>query len=820
MEDCIKEESEDFDSQEDFRVDQILGRVRNSDGDPGGITLENALSSRSVSSRVTFRSLAEASSVADMANYAADSFIDVHHRDVDFEQDSWLPHQQSFLGNLSTPPADGDAATISFSRLSTTLTQDATLPMAMDNERFFLDSEDGYFDVLNAARIQIERMSRSRRNRLRGEANIECTYAGLVWRWCLQCLLRFTTDPINRLRLTRGLQDSLTFLNVYESFVLGALLQSLDLTDRVDAYYMHIAFRNRNISRILVRNVMERWEWIWHLNTELHWNRLFVVFGQLPFLGSVFLRSDENCPYRDNESVLVVVFNWLVCLLQAIVCCLFRKKQPNDEDAVLNLTPETTGREQRNRKLYGNDHGRKLNHAFRLEHRLNVDESIVHSFMLQPELTLVNNGVEHVLCCIAKHWQRVLYQENGNFSHNRLELLNPFEVLRYHMPVVLTVLANLRGRTDWDSRVLAPMVQRLQLLNPAKVRDKSQGPRDVERGKEASDTEVVAPCQAGKRLVEAIMQTVVTNVCAEIPARMDPLRSWLITVDDAFSALIVEAEVVRELVARVDIGIKMGYHLVKLVDWKVPSDQLQQKAIINYILNTFEESDELPHTVVCLALRKLSSQDQRTLRELVTKNDLKTRVAQLLLGRVSTLLEREIRRNRLDRRIQELSSGEVISPSDLQRNRWYWVQESQKKSKVCLYVRSSSDQRRMKFVEVDTLYSHLLQTEHFNLRDYIPIAEAISRAQRLFMTLELEHCKRFSYNCFMEFGSSMEPNSLRTRLRRLVTLSQMSCSELDKARINLLSEISNSVKSKAQSRFGVARRVCPPQNVIVLGGEA
>lgn len=57
-----------------------------------------------------------------------------------------------------------------------------------------------------------------------------------------------------------------------------------------------------------------------------------------------------------------------------------------------------------------------------------------------------------------------------------------------------------------------------------------------------------------------------------------------------------------------------------------------------------------------------------------------------------------------------------------------------------------------------------------------------SRAQKAFMTVELEYGKRFTYGAFMEFSF------LRVLLRHLAVVSQLSCEELDIARVNILKE--------------------------------
>jgi len=42
-----------------------------------------------------------------------------------------------------------------------------------------------------------------------------------------------------------------------------------------------------------------------------------------------------------------------------------------------------------------------------------------------------------------------------------MEMLNVCLFLRFHMPIVLLTLANLRGLNSWDTSVLGPLVHEL-----------------------------------------------------------------------------------------------------------------------------------------------------------------------------------------------------------------------------------------------------------------------------------------------------------------------------------------------------------------------
>jgi hypothetical protein len=42
----------------------------------------------------------------------------------------------------------------------------------------------------------------------------------------------------------------------------------------------------------------------------------------------------------------------------------------------------------------------------------------------------------HTLRQLANQWYNMLFQCLGNVAHHRMEQLDPFETMRFHMPVV------------------------------------------------------------------------------------------------------------------------------------------------------------------------------------------------------------------------------------------------------------------------------------------------------------------------------------------------------------------------------------------------
>lgn len=784
--------------QQAYLDESVEPRSRAGGRDPTGIwdvSVEPASGISVIRNRVPFRQISR--------SVAPDrSFADVRSREVTFVDD---------YSASNTPELP------SGSRITLT-GQDATLPMAFDNNRFF-DGDDGYEELLSQASRTMESWGNS--GEYWGEPRMEMGFLGYLWRWFVKLFMWMTNDTVNRLRFTRSVQDALPYQSGYESFALGGVVRAFDVDDRKhDDFNLNLCFKNRNASRVVVQN-LSRWDWLWHTGTMVTRSRFFDFVGQWPFIGGwAAFPATENFPSAKNLALAAIFHNLFT---GSFFTRFITGKQESvvtfdTNVAAQNLAAEANFFELSNRNQFGPNIGREKTNQFRIEHRLTIDESIIRTFVTNPASTMINNGVEHVLLCLAKHWRNMLYQENGNFAHQRMEQLNPFETLRFHMPSVLSTLANLRGRNVWDMTTLGPFIKRLQHLNPDKIK-RRETKNDLEAGHEEFAAEIHGPCQAAKKIIEELKGKIVPNVCGGVPSRVEPFGRWLDAMSDSLDVLSNEAEEVKEFVASVDIGIKLGYQLLKLVDWRVPPVPEMQTAIRGFILDKYSGSD-LPREVINSALQKLPPKEERTLKELIKQDLGDIEAGPLLLNRACTLLEREIRRNALDDRIRELSKGPTTSSDTLERNKWYWI-DTPIGSRVFVF-KGASDKNRVRVVDVETNDEQLLRGgTGLAIRMYIPLAEAISRAQKAFMTVEVDYGKKFTYNAFMEFGSTTNSNSLRTRLRRLVTLSQVHCLTLDLARSNILSEIKTSVqKIRKSAKFAASRLVpeCKPQNATLLGG--
>eukprot|EP00957_Ditylum_brightwellii_P184730 14069993-Ditylum_brightwellii.AAC.1 len=439
---------------------------------------------------------------------------------------------------------------------------------------------------------------------------------------------------------------------------------------------------------------------------------------------------------------------------------------------------------------------------------------------------MINNGVVHVLRALANHWEALNSIPFGNFAHQRMEQLNVNVILRFHMPVVLMTLANLRGWNYWDSAVLGPFITELMNLRPG------------------------VNMNAANELLNKLNQTIIDNVCGGIYSRSEPFQRWITQMRVANELIMTEKDRVSTVVSSVTAGIEAGYKLAKTVDWLVPNDDDMHKSILvhikldaakkklrnyngerlidddngtfltessNQITSALEDLTEeeikpamklsggslqsivsyiqkdlsdrktngMNDHVVKRAMSALRPRDKRFLIDLVLKGHEETRAAKLLTRRTGTLLKRELRRANLDRRIKELSRGPVAT--EMIEDEWYIVDRTKEDGST---VELGSFQYRDKRTTTsDVLFiSRSGKEDRFDARShvfrkFIPIGEAIVRAQKAFMTIELDFMKRFAYAAYMEFSD------LREDLLKLQTVAGVNCYTLDEARLNSLVHI-------------------------------
>jgi len=549
----------------------------------------------------------------------------------------------------------------------------------------------------------------------------EIDVPGRIWRAILQHLVVLTLDKVNAMRYTRFLQLFLPFLTGHESFVLAQVIEAMGLLDDTNnkrhnketiSLVLGQALLNRNVSRILVQSLGPRYDFLWHWGTMMTYNRLFDAWGQLPFVGITSFPPTENFPSTRNHAlasifrVLLGPGNW-----PTRVVTRGREGLLTDtpDQTAQNLAAESNGFEWANRNQFGNYFGRQKLNEFRFAHRLPTDESIVRTFVAQPMPTMINNGVVHVLRQLGKHWHNMLHQPSGNFSHQRMEQLGPFEALRFHIPEVLLVLASLRGRNRWDATTLGPMIQELQSL------------------------EGTATADQARKLARKLQVSILPNVCAGVPSVLQPFLHWVKAIDKACDMIEKEAAQVHQIVKSVEKGIVLGYQVYTRVSWKVPSDRHLEKLILDHIDGKF-----LPRRTdlrIRNALQLTTPRDKRTLIELVRLKLTETKPAKLLLGRVKTLLQREIRRELINQCIRKMSMGGNVTRAA--HGEWYWLVDESKKdtrynnsnhdAELYAYDQKGSTGQMRRFVQVKSGKERFVSrlTKRVHVKSYMAVGEAI-----------------------------------------------------------------------------------------------
>jgi hypothetical protein len=73
------------------------------------------------------------------------------------------------------------------------------------------------------------------------------------------------------------------------------------------------------------------------------------------------------------------------------------------------------------------------------------------------------------------------------------------------------------------------------------------------------------------------------NVSGDVASISDPLCLWLEAKESSLEKIEVEALEVFAVVTSVEMGIRIGYDLLKQVSWKIPSDAVQKNAILRDI---------------------------------------------------------------------------------------------------------------------------------------------------------------------------------------------------------------------------------------------
>ena len=224
-------------------------------------------------------------------------------------------------------------------------------------------------DALEGAMSDVKKKSK--------DWNDEVGIIGGFWRYCVRRIILISNDKVNALRYSRGMHAFVPFLTGYEAYILDLVIDAFDSGDKGRlAKTLRTAFRNRNVSRILVQQ-FSRFDVVWHWHTQFAHNRTFDAWGQVPFFGITGFPATENFPSTRAHalnSIYRIILGQGFWWTRAITG---REGLVTDDQnaAAQNLAAESNGFELANRNQFGTYYGRQRTNEFRLSHRLPVDES-------------------------------------------------------------------------------------------------------------------------------------------------------------------------------------------------------------------------------------------------------------------------------------------------------------------------------------------------------------------------------------------------------------------------------------------------------------
>ena len=329
---------------------------------------------------------------------------------------------------------------------------------------------------------------------------------------------------------------------------------------------------------------------------------------------------------------------------------------------------------------------------------------------------------------------------------------------------------------------------------------------------------------------------------------MGPLRDWVKQIKRAAEIMDSEKKQVKSIVDPAIPGIKAGYHLLQSVDWNTPADDVMILSILNHIkldkakkiMNSIEHAhgervgiagrdeggmhskqvdglgmlsiNEIDIIVAGLLAKKHSK------AVLVEVNMLKSHVKDKsgtpglfkpmkaviadtqenqratlstlhvkLVEHVRSLVEKDLAERRANKMTDDMCKRalEFVTPRD-KRTLIEMVMNGLEKDRAARLLLGRTKtllEREFRRQELDTQIAKCSENG-------VPFTESIVRAQKAFMTIELDCIRKFSYNAFMEYGD------LRSNLGKLLIVSQIQCRSLDDARVKLLMDIRDNCPAK------------------------
>ena len=438
----------------------------------------------------------------------------------------------------------------------------------------------------------------------------------------------------NSLSVSRALAPSISTLSAPETKILINLINALDSCKSKSELKIAInaVMQNENVGR-LVLDILDSPDFkiFFRNGTSIKHSRSL----SLPLASSFStLPSTENNFNPIGNLVDQIIRSPFKGTLLARVLGNGRQELNigNENSKAQNLAAEA-GFESTQQDIYGATFGRKNIQRHREGNRLPTYELLTRLFAFSPAKAIADNGVEQVLEATAKHWEYMLKNPSGNFSHQRMELLDPFSAMRSMMPALLASLAALRGPNSTNATIIGPFVQKLEKL------EKSNDLKEL------------------SNLIKELKTDVILAVTAGVETRSKPFMAWADQLEKSLGQLENAAEPVASILGRNRGAIKNGERIANSANKDLPSKDKIKSNLRNYLFKkaSLDKAKELTKEQVIMerALDKLNPKDKRTLESLYSKN-LDAPIKDKILKRATKLYYRELQREAIGKEIEKL----------------------------------------------------------------------------------------------------------------------------------------------------------------------
>jgi|GEM_PF-6950303 len=657
----------------------------------------------------------------------------------------------------------------------------------------------------------------SNKSKLNSSAVSTASTSSEVFYKCLAKLVSWKADEVNGLGIRGDLQRFIPFLQPNEAVLLTDFIEKFDrlidpkaqASTKASAQF-EVALQNLaanyNASRVLIKSMLN-FDFIYHDHTKLNFNEIHDLLNILTPNENNF-NAAANAINQHVKGAFNIVGSGNTIIGRLLAAN--REGLISDGNNTAQNLQTANGAPVAAINQNGLAQGRNHNDRVRKELRVPIGELITRSFVADPIVALNNEGIEHTLSIMADHWHNTL--ERGSFSHQRMEQLDPIDVLRRQLPATILALASNRGPNTIDKTMVSAYVKKLQRFSLN------------------ANTNSIGTTQ---QLIKDLKNNLVPQLCAGLGQRAKILHTWLDNIAATLPLLLTQTEQIKARLQTQESGITAGRAILNQLPFiDTPKSADFHKFLLGQT-DTLDLGNKGQDTQICFerAKSKLTPQDKTTYESLreeakTNKSIKNSRVLRHRVVMLEQMMRREYDHCFVDNQLLKQSCGEQIK-----------TYATAPVGETCILMRKDQQGR-------DTLKRMLIQNSaqeqgqttltlaalnHVGLPNEVSEAillgqvdqkvftdnaleQDIIAAQKLFMDIEVDYGDRFSLNAFMD------QDQLRQSLLSLCLVAQLQSNNLDQAKLLQLVDIQNQAQALNFTDAAGPSQSAADRSAVILGG--